>query len=42
MEFPVIDTHDDTIKEIIRKYKNYVREGGLKDEVYKMEFVSLI
>jgi hypothetical protein len=40
MEFPVIDTHDDPIKEIIRKYKKHVREGGLKDEVYKWNLLT--
>ena len=40
MEFSVIDTHDDPIKEIIRKYKNYVREGGLKEEVYKWNLLA--
>lgn len=40
MDFPVIDTHDDPIKEIIRKYKNYVREGGLTEEVYKWNLLA--
>lgn len=40
MAFPIIDTHDDPIKEIIRKYKNYVREGGLKDEIYKWNLLA--
>lgn len=40
MEFPVIDTHDDPIKEIIRKYKNYVRGGGLTDEIYKWNLLA--
>lgn len=40
MLFPIIDTHDDPIKEIIRKYKNYVREGGLKDEIYKWNLLN--
>lgn len=40
MAFPIIDTHDDPIKDIIRKYKNYVREGGLKDEIYKWNLLA--
>lgn len=40
MEFIVIDTQDDPIKEIIKKYKNHVSEDGLKDEVYKWNLLT--
>lgn len=38
--FVIIDTKNDPIKEIIRKYKIYIREGGLKDEIYKWNLLG--
>lgn len=40
MGFAVIDMNDDPIKEVIRKYKNYIREGGLKEEIYKWNLLA--
>ena len=40
MGFSVVDLQNDPVKEIIRKYKRYINEGGLKGEEYKWNLLA--
>lgn len=40
MGFNVVDMQNEPINEIVKRYKNYINEGGLKDEIYKWNLLA--
>ena len=39
-DFPISDIKSDPLEEILKRYKKYVRENGLKEEIYKWKLLG--